>query len=142
MKTLTTRFMIAVVALAAAAGSASAQTYKAEIPMAFHAGSKLMAPGSYELILTTTTGYNVVRVRSSDGKESVFLLSTAGSDAPKAWRADSTPKIGFECSGRNCSLTQLYDGSDIATYRFSTHKLPAAEAERAAIVTVALTRAD
>ena len=49
MKSSTIRTMIAAAALAVAAGTASAQTYKAEIPVSFRAADKLMLPGSYEV---------------------------------------------------------------------------------------------
>ncbi len=49
MKTLTMHSVVAVAALAVAAVSASAQTYKAEIPMAFHAGANALPAGTYKL---------------------------------------------------------------------------------------------
>jgi hypothetical protein len=141
MKTLTMHFTVAVVALAAAAASASAQTYTADVPMAFRAGSTLMAPGAYEFILNSASANQTLRVRSQDGKESVILLSISHSDPPKAWKTSETPKIGFACAGRNCSLTKLWDGRDDTTYDFRAVKLPSAEAERASI-TLTLVRTD
>ncbi len=57
MKKLTTKLMIAAAALVVAAGAASAQTMKAEIPFAFRAGDKVMAAGTYRVeTLSTQTG--------------------------------------------------------------------------------------
>ena len=44
MKSMMTRWMIAAAAMTAVAGSAAAQTYKAEIPLSFQVGSKMMRP--------------------------------------------------------------------------------------------------
>src|SRR5580700_2722631 len=59
MKNFTMQLTIAAAALVAVAGSASAQTYKAEIPMAFHAGSNAMAAGSYEVVVRNTSGQSI-----------------------------------------------------------------------------------
>jgi len=142
MKTMATRLMIAVAAVAAVATCASAQTYKADIPMAFRVGSTLLAPGSYDFVLNLTYSSNpAVLIRSHNGKQSVMVLPMSTADAPKVWRAGGKPKIAFACAGRNCALTSLYRGTGIGAYQFRTHKLPAAEADRAS-VTLPLTRVD
>jgi hypothetical protein len=143
MKNLTMRLTIAVATLAAAAVSASAQTYKADVPMAFHVGNKLMAAGSYEFVVSNTTGHPIVVVRNHHQvKQSAMLLAAPGSDAPKAWRADGTPKISFDCLGSNCSLTKLYNGRDIDAYRFPSPKVAPAEKERIASITLSLVRTE
>jgi hypothetical protein len=143
MKTLTMRSMIAVAALAVAACSASAQTYKADIPMSFSAGNQQMAPGSYEFqVASGSAGRAYIAVRKTDGSAAVMLLPIAGADAPKAWQKEGKPKIAFECLGKACSLARLWNGQDVSVYAFPSRKLPKAEAERLAVVTVGLTRAD
>ena len=142
MKTLTMHFVIAAAALAAVATGASAQTYKADIPMAFRAGSTLLPAGSYDFAMVDgSAARQVLRVRSRDGNEAVILLSSFRSDAPKAWRASSKPKVAFACAAHNCSLVELYDPREIYAYNFPAAKLPASEADRASII-VNLTRAD
>ena len=141
MKTLTTNLMIAVAALAAAAGSASAQTYKAEIPMGFRAGKTVMAPGSYVIrVLTGVNGVAHIAVENRATATTALLLPIPGSDAPKAWRKEGSPKISFACADRTCSLARLWNGRDLVTYEFATPKLPAAE--RAAIVTFTMAKTD
>jgi hypothetical protein len=142
MKTLAMRSTIAVAALAVAACSASAQTYKADIPMSFRAGSTQMAAGSYDFQVVTSSGRANIVVRKADGSAAAMLLPIPGSDAPKAWRTERNPKISFNCLGRSCTLGRLWNGRDVSVYEFPARKLPPAEAERLAVVTVGLTRAD
>jgi hypothetical protein len=141
MTTLTMRSMIAVAALAVAASCASAQTYKAEIPMAFHAGSKTLAAGTYDFVVVTSgSGRQTVAIRSATSY-SALLVPVPGADAPKAWQNEGTAKLAFECLGNSCSLSRLYNGRDTSTYEFPSRKLAPAEKERMALVTVGLTRA-
>ena len=143
MKTLTMRSMIAVAALAVAAGSASAQTYKAEIPMSFSAGNTQMAPGSYDFrVVTGSSGHAFIVVHKADGSATAMLLPIVGLDAPKAWQKEGKPKIGFNCLGRTCTLAQLWNGRDVSVYAFPARKLPPSEAARLEVVTVGLTKAD
>ncbi|MGO9262849.1 MAG: hypothetical protein ACLQU1_42205 [Bryobacteraceae bacterium] len=142
MKTLTMRSTIAVTALVVAAGSASAQTYKADIPMSFLAGNTPMAAGSYDFQVVTRSGHANILVYKADGSATAMLLPFQGSDAPKAWQKERNPKISFNCLGRTCTLGLLWNGRDVFVYEFPARKLPPAEAERLAVVTVGLTRAD
>jgi hypothetical protein len=143
MKTLTTNCLIALAALVAAAGSASAQVYKADIPMAFRAGNTVMEPGAYDFnIAANLAGHSYISVRNHASGSTVMLLPIAGSDAPKAWRKAGNPLVSFVCAGRSCSLHEFWNGSDVGTYVFPAHKLPASEAERLAVITVELTKAD
>jgi hypothetical protein len=142
MKTLTINSILAVAALAVAAGNAAAQTYKVDIPMAFTAQNAVMAPGSYEFHIVRSSGQPLLAMRNVASNSSMTLLAFPGSDVPTAWRAGSRPLIGFVCYGRTCSLRSLWDGHDTSTIQLPLHKLPAAEAERASVVTLALARAD
>jgi hypothetical protein len=143
MKTLTMRSMIAVGALTVAVCSASAQTYKADIPMSFSAGDKQMAPGAYEFkVVSGNTGHAFIAVRKADGTTAAMIMPTPGPDAPKAWQKEGNPKIAFNCLGKACSLAQLWNGQDVSVYAFPARKLPKSETERLAVVTVGLTRAD
>jgi len=143
MKTLTTHCLFAVAALVAAAGSASAQNYKAEIPMAFRAGNKVMEPGSYDLkVVSQYTGHDYILIYNRTTASTAMLLPISGPDAPKAWTKAGNPLISFTCAGHACTLSRFWDGRDSATYEFPAHKLPKAEVDRVAIVTVAVTKAD
>jgi len=118
MKNSTMRMMVAAAALTVAAGVVSAQTYKAEVPLAFRAGDKLMQPGAYNVQVTLTSGIAHVMVRNEDNGATAILVPTYGSDAPKAWRAAGKPVFAFECIDDHCMLRTLWSGSDLATYRF------------------------
>jgi hypothetical protein len=138
MKTLTMRWMIAVAALAVAAGTASAQTYRAQIPMSFRAANALMVPGTYEIVVNTNSGHGIVSVRNLDTSSSVLVVPLPGSDAPKAWRQAGKPMVSFDCLGSECSLRQLWNGHDITAYEFRSKALPTVEAQRMSVVTLAL----
>ncbi len=143
MKNLTMHSLFVVAALAAAAVSASAQTYKADIPMAFKAAGKQLAPGTYDLRLAMNGGsQRVVTIENRAHGIVALLVPGAGSDVPRAWFKDRTPKITFECLGSACSLSGLWNGSDIQAYEFPVHKPSGAATERMAVVTLGLTKAD
>jgi hypothetical protein len=118
MKGSTMRTMIAAAALAVAAGTASAQTYKAEIPMTFRAAGTLMLPGAYEIrVRLGTAGTPQVVVRNADNGRQIVLLPTLGSNAPKAWQAAGKPVFAFECADGQCALRRIWTGNDLTTYR-------------------------
>ena len=141
MNTSTMRSMIVTAALAVAAGSASAQTYKAEIPMSFRVGQKVMTPGSYELRLSTDSAIEIVYVRGPES--TVMLTASSKSDAPKKWLQDGSPKLSFECVGGACSLHRLWNGRDDFTYDFALPKAttPEIEARRTSVVTLTMIKA-
>jgi hypothetical protein len=119
------------------------ESYKAEISMAFRAGTAQMTPGTYDFKVTRGTGGgSSVLVRKSDGTASAILLPAPGSDAPKAWRQEGNPKISFNCVDNACTLAKLWNGRDVSTFEFSGAKPTGAEKERLAEVSVGLTRAD
>ena len=139
MKHSTMNWMIAAAALVVAAGSASAQTFNAEIPMAFRVGEKVMAPGPYQI--RVATGGNVqVFVYGLETHSSAIVLSGPQADAPKDWRREGQPKIAFECAGNTCSMRQLWDGKNRFAYGFNVHKEPTLEARRMEVVTLAMTK--
>ena len=118
MKSSTIRLMIAAAALAVAAGTASAQTYKAEIPMAFRAAGKLMPPGSYEIRTSQDAATQVLYIRNAQANSAVVLLAQVKTDAPKAWRQAGDPKLAFACAGDACALSRMWNGSDPFAYDF------------------------
>ena len=143
MKTLTMHSLVAVAALAVAAVSASAQSYKASIPMAFHAGDKTLAAGTYKLdVVSSNHGNPIFTISNTASGRGAFLVTSSGADAPKAWRKAGLPVLSFDCLGETCTLRQLWNGSASATYVFPGHKAPAAEKERMASITVVLTKGD
>lgn len=143
MKSSTMRLMIATAALAVAAGSASAQTYKAEIPVSFHAGDKLLAPGSYQIHLASGTGRDIVYLRNLDTSTATMLLPGVKSDAPKVWLEDGSPRLAFDCLGDMCSLSRMWNGRDTFAYNFLTSKPKPADvaAWRTTVVTLTMIKA-
>lgn len=103
------RWMIAAFAVTAAAASASAQTYNAEIPLSFRAGNTKMAPGSYKVtMISQVSGFPLLRIGNLDTGSAV-LVTTAAGDAPK-WKNGDRAVLTFECVGGDCVLRQLSDG--------------------------------
>ncbi len=141
MKTNLTRWMIAAAALAVAAGSASAQTYNAEVPLSFHVGGKLMTPGDYQMRISDSGAIKAVIVYNRDTRSSAILLAAGRADVAEAMRKRGHAAITFECSGGNCALSRLWDGDNAFAYTFPALKTKAGE-PRAEVVTLTLTRAD
>jgi hypothetical protein len=138
MKNATMTMMIAAAALAVVAGSASAQTYKAEIPMTFKAGSVLMTPGSYRVDVNEMS--RVIRVANEDTGKTVALLPLPGGDVPKTWRAAGKPVFAFTCAEGSCSLSRMWNGKDASDLRFSAPK--SVHGENVAQLLVTLDRAE
>ena len=142
MKNSMMRLMIAAAALAVAAGTASAQTYNAEIPMKFRAGSTMMLPGSYAVRVSPgITGIPQIFVRNLDNQKEIILVPSTGKDAPKAWRDAGKPVFAFECVEGRCLLRSMWTGADLATYRFPGSLTPH-EDGKVAVMLVTLSHAD
>jgi hypothetical protein len=133
MKRLTMTSMVAAALFALAAGSASAQMLKAEIPFAFQMGQAIMSPGAYEVTVNALS--RSVSIRNVDTKHSALAMYNL-TDPAKAWTAGSAT-LQFVCSGGRCALGKLWTGSDYRAYFFHTPKL-ARDAE-ARITEIALT---
>jgi hypothetical protein len=142
MKTTTMRTMIAAATLMVAAGVASAQSYRAEIPMAFRMGDKVMTPGSYEIRVTNSGSGERIVAYNLTSYAAAALGSAVKSDAPKQWRDAGAPKIAFECVDGACSLRKLWDGFAPYVLNVPAHK-PAGElmAHRAEVVTLTMVKA-
>ncbi len=141
MNTTTMRTMIAAAALMVAAGSASAQTFKAEIPMAFRVSNKTMAPGSYDLRLTRGVAGMMLVVYNRTTRSSAALVPSVTADPPKAWRAAGDAKIAFVCSDGACSLRELWDGFGTDAYRFpAARSAGTLVAQRSEFVTLSMVR--
>jgi len=115
--------MIAVAALAAAAGSASAEELKADIPFTFRAGKALMQPGTYELKMAVSDTRSFFLLRNTDTNTSVLVANFNQGDVPKDWQAKGKPIIAFECYGQECVLRDLWSGRNGSAYHFNGPKL-------------------
>jgi hypothetical protein len=122
MKKLTTKLMIATAALMAAAGSASAQTLRANIPFEFRAGDRVMAPGTYSLDYSRLGGIQVFRLSNVHSGGTIALLPQAPVDPQKGW-SEGDPKLAFACVGGSCALAEIWTGSESHAYTFHRSKL-------------------
>jgi hypothetical protein len=122
MKRLTMNLMIAAAALAAVAGSASAQTLNAEIPFAFRAGNKLMAPGSYRVTVKRGSGSTMFHFQAADTGRGIMLAEHTAGDPPKAWR-NTGARLAFECDASRCALREVWTGTGDRVYHFEGPRL-------------------
>ena len=124
MKKLTTRLTIAAAALMVAAGAASAQTLKAEIPFAFHVGNRIMEPGIYQVDnLATQSSSPVFRLLEARTHQVVIRMPQAAVDPEKTWTVTGSPKLVFACGDGRCDLAEVWAGSGSNAYTFRRPKL-------------------
>jgi hypothetical protein len=109
-----TKWMLAVATMAIAAGSASAQTYTAEIPFAFRAGGSMMAPGKYQLSVGGSTSIPTPVLRNLDTNKGILLAAYPQG----AISANGVSKFVFECAEGSCVLRQLWRGDSGNVYKF------------------------
>jgi hypothetical protein len=128
MKRTTNYLTTAAAVLIATAGVASAQnTLTAEVPFAFHVGSKVMEPGTIRVrVMNGNTGNSVLVVNNSEAKRSYVVLPQSVADAPKNWKASGLPKLAFDCTSGTCILAKAWSGEGYA-YEFHRPKTKAGE---------------
>ena len=140
MKNSNMRWLIAAAALAVAAGSASAQTFKAEIPLAFRAGTTQMAPGAYQIdMLKSNTNVTLARVMNLDTNKAVLVVAPADYNTAIKSKSEGKAVIDFSCSEGRCSLARLWDGRGEFTYKFAT---PRKHEAQVATISVPITKAE
>ena len=92
MNILRAKWLMAAVA---AAGGASAQTLRAEIPFPFHMGSAMMAPGTYRVAAGRSEfATAIIRLNNPDTRKSALVMAIT-QDAAGSWVAAGQPKISF-----------------------------------------------
>jgi hypothetical protein len=141
MNTSTIRTMIAAAALVVAAGTASAQSYRAEVPVSFRVASRTMPAGSYDIRMTSN-GVETVVLYNRSTQTAVAVVSNVRGDAPRQWVAAGDPKLTFSCTGGTCRLSTLFTGSDAFAYSFPAPRPPAGNvvASRTEVVTLSMIR--
>ncbi len=122
MKSMTTKMMTAAAALMVVAGVASAQQYRADIPFAFSAGGKMLAPGTYVLKVNPMSQWMVVITNRATLKSSVALPNTHG-DVRKNAPAGGEPTLTFVCGSSRCSLAQLWTGAASPALTFNQPRI-------------------
>ena len=141
MKRFTRNSLFAAAAVVFAAGSASAQTLKADIPFTFEVGDAVMAPGTYFVIAAQNAGSRHLVFRNADTKASALAQYSMG-DVSKAWKSRGTPLVRFECSGARCALRELWAGYDMPAFNFRGPRLGSEGETRMAIVGMSVVKAD
>ena len=139
MKKTTTRLTIAAAFLALAAGVASAESLRADVPFAFRIGNKLMAPGSYLVQITGATN-NVVTLRNATTKEIGLALPIALAEPSMEWKANGDAVLSFECGVDRCALTRIWSGGSAPADSLAHPKLAAGE--QASVTLVRMSRAN
>jgi len=139
MKSMMTRWMIAAAAMAAVAGSAAAQTYKAEIPLSFQVGSKIMQPGEYRIYMHGNSDSAAFTLYNVDTKTVEGLVALRSGQVDKAWQ-QGVPVLVFECTGSDCLLRQIWNG-DSRAFQFPRPRGRSGEA-RIAVVALTAVKAD
>jgi hypothetical protein len=133
MTNFTTKCMLAVAACTIAAGSAAAQTYKAQIPFTFQAAGKVMAPGAYEVRAMN----RFIELRNMETFASIRLLPAAQTGERK--KEGAPVKVTFACAGTRCALDSMWVGGAVGAYRF--HR-PKDEDTRLAAIEMTRVKAD
>jgi len=141
MKRLMIHSMFAAATLVALAGSASAQSLKAEIPFAFRAGAVLMQPGNYDVSARQGASSMMFVLHNRDTGQSVMLFRNGTRDASKARIAAGRPTLAFRCVGTNCSLSELWIGERESSV-FTTPKGASGDPVRAAEIRLTAAKAD
>jgi hypothetical protein len=126
---------LAAAACAIAAGNAAAQTYHAEIPFTFRAGTTMLAPGGYDISFKGATSGKYITLRSTESQKAIMVQTVSMTGEQKE---GSVPKLRFECGSR-CALQSMWVGGWPGAYKFQTPRLEPNETAR--VMTVELTRA-
>ena len=134
MKKLTTKLMIAATALVAAAGSASAQTLRADIPFEFRVGNRVMAAGTYRVSLSQPSGAPVFELSNVHSGRSAIVVGQVPDDPRKEWEAEGNPKLAFACASGRCALARLWARSGSHAYKVPRPKRETGEDEYLTVI--------
>jgi hypothetical protein len=115
-------WMLAAAAFLATTAVASAQVMYAEIPFAFRAGAKVLAPGTYQVRMSGTV-QNAVILSNFETRQSAILLSSGLADNSIEGKAPDNPVLGFDCSVGRCALIRLWTRSSNSSLAFPRHSL-------------------
>ena len=140
MKNLTTNLMLAAIALAAAAGVASAQQLKAEIPFGFRAQGTMVPAGTYTITKNDTSGMPKFLLRSVASGNSILLMNAIQGDPNKAWEASGAAVLEFECGDSGCALNRLWSNDGRPAYRFSHPNAEKGERTHLAVIRLAVSK--
>ncbi len=120
MKTLTTKMTIAAAALLVAAGVASAESMRAEIPFSFRAGSAEMTAGSYYVTTDLSTGgITSITLANRDTQKAARIVAPMRIGDYSEWK-DTQAKLVFQCVGSTCTLQKVWNGTPGRNFQLPT----------------------
>lgn len=118
--------------MSSAVYAAPVKTAVMEVPFAFHAKSKAMPGGKYQVTMGTSDVPKILIV--TQGKTSAMLMATeTGYDE----KASNKIYLTFTCVASECSLSSAQFGR--AKYSLPVRKMSAAEKERIYTITIPAT---
>src|SRR5438046_1897465 len=116
MKRIIIRLSFAAAVAAVAAGVASAQSMKADIPFSFRLGGQIYAAGSYSFGVEGVSPR--LQIRNSDTRRGGMQLASYIGDPAKEWRESGKPVLAFECGLGHCQLVQMWPGMEKPALNF------------------------
>ena len=140
MKSLTMNLMFAAAALMVASSAASSaaiaamapEVVKFEIPFAFQAAGKTMAPGTYRVRPANDKSYfTLSNVRSG---ETVYVNALAPHDPEKEWKSQDGGVLQLECGDGQCGLKQLWAGEGYPAVYISSPRGQAGKSTHVALI--------
>lgn len=121
MKTLTNKLMIVAAAVAAAAGTASAQSMIVKVPFSFSVEKSEMPAGNYTVTrLHQSGGQPIFNLRNTDTNRARLIVPLVAVDTGAKAYGDT--KLVFRCLEGDCRLAQIWTGSLAGAYQLAPPK--------------------
>jgi hypothetical protein len=94
--------------MVASSAAMAADVVKFDVPFAFQAAGKTLAPGTYRLRAADNKMYfTMSNVRTGT---SVFMNALSPHDPEKEWQSQNGGILEFACNDGQCALKQLWTG--------------------------------
>jgi hypothetical protein len=111
MKNNAMKWILAAVAVVGAAGNASAQVLKADVPFTFRAGGATMSAGTY--IINVDGASRTLTIADERGHYDALIMANSRIEGGK----EGDAKLVFRCA-ESCSLVQAWSGTPGIAYNF------------------------
>jgi hypothetical protein len=109
---------LAVVAAFAPTISHAQTSTKAEVPFAFQAGEKTMAPGNYEIRrMQIGAGTEQIVQEAGTNNRSFLSVKYVERDVP-----DGSARLVFHCYNHDCFLSEVWSGNGLGWKLFESHR--------------------
>lgn len=120
MKTLKNKLMIVAATVAAAAGTASAQSMTVKVPFSFSVQKSVLPAGNYMVSpLGGNTARPIFNLRNTDTKRPFLIMPIAALDTGRGY---GEAKLVFRCLEGDCALAQIWTGSPAGAYELNPPK--------------------